>query len=163
MNIALGSPLLSRFDLIIVLLDRQNDDWDRIVSEFILSAELEKNDEVEAEELHTDPVSSSNNPKTQLWSPEKIQGYLTFVKTMYHPKLSDESMDVLKRYYQLQRSTDMHNNARTTIRLLESLIRLAQAHVTHLLDLFTVYLLQARLMCQQEVSIMDAVSPPFDL
>ncbi|KAJ3128201.1 DNA helicase mcm9 [Nowakowskiella sp. JEL0407] len=128
-NIALASPLLSRFDLILVLVDSQNAEWDDIVSSFILGTE---SNEHALRELSKD-----------LWTIEKLQTYIQHVKASFTPKLSEDSMLVLKKYYQIQRAADIRNAARTTIRLLESLIRLAQAH--------------ARLMYQNTVTVRDTV------
>ncbi|XP_076332089.1 uncharacterized protein LOC143237104 isoform X2 [Tachypleus tridentatus] len=125
-NVALASPLLSRFDLVLVLLDTKNEEWDRLVASYLLSG--------------VDPFEEHNEACT--WSLEKIRAYFCIIKSLM-PQMSNESNRILTRYYQCQRNTDLRNAARTTIRLLESLVRLAQAH--------------ARLMFRTEVSVQDAV------
>ncbi|KAA8583278.1 hypothetical protein FQN60_015824 [Etheostoma spectabile] len=116
-NVALASPLLSRFDLVLVLLDTRNSD------PLLLRSGL--------------PAESAS-----LWSMEKIKAYFSVIKRL-QPQVSEEAKSILTRYYQLQRQSDGRNAARTTIRMLESLSRLAEAH--------------ARLMYRETVTIEDAV------
>ncbi|KAJ2449202.1 DNA helicase mcm9 [Coemansia sp. RSA 2336] len=126
-NTALSTPLLSRFDLILVLLDTHNEQWDARVSSFLLNGSRQ----------------TENEASEDQWSFEKLQAYIAYVKTAFQPTTTPASEQVLTRYYQMQRQRDSLNAARTTIRLLESLIRLAQAH--------------ARLMFRNKVLLADAV------
>lgn len=58
---------------------------------------------------------------------DELKGYILFVQRNYSPLLSSDAQLILTRYYQYVRG---HNNsvAQATVRLLESLIRLGQAH-----------------------------------
>ncbi|MED6108724.1 DNA helicase mcm9 [Stylosanthes scabra] len=130
-NTTLSGPLLSRFDIVLVLLDTKNPEWDAVVSSHILS---------EAE-----PDRANNNEDlAKVWPLSTLKRYLHYVKETFRPVLTREAERVISSYYQLQRKSATHNAARTTVRMLESLIRLAQAH--------------ARLMFRNEVTRLDAVT-----
>ena len=73
MNIALASPLLSRFDLVLVLLDTQNEDWDRVVSDYILNGKH--------------PTDTEGDKPSAVWSMDKMQGYISLIKTI-NPELT---------------------------------------------------------------------------
>lgn len=60
-----------------------------------------------------------------LWSMEKMKAYFSVIKRL-QPQVSEEANSILTRYYQLQRQSHSRNTARTTIRMLESLSRLAE-------------------------------------
>jgi len=129
-NTTLSGPLLSRFDIVLVLLDTQNDDWDKIVSSHILKESFdEKKDKTNASDAN--------------WTLPKLRRYINYVK-WFKPVLTKEAERVISSYYQRQRKSGTHNAARTTVRMLESLIRLAQAH--------------ARLMFRNEVKQLDAIA-----
>lgn len=129
-NLALASPLLSRFDLIFLLLDRKRGDtWDSDLCDRLLFKQTP----------HTDKQSPPS------WDFEQLKSYINFVRGgRIDPKMGPIAELVLSKYYQLQRRSDTLRCARTTVRLLESLVRLAQAH--------------AKLMFHKTVELVDAMT-----
>ena len=172
-NTALGSALLSRFDVILALLDTRDETWDEKVAEQLLQVlptthssdgvKKQEKDELlhddmkddEDEVVHmtqrptqrlsmTQSAASVSQLLTARWSVATIHSYIAYLKSSFFPVLSPDCESVLKRYYQLQRRSDGRKQARVGVRLLESLIRLTQAH--------------ARLMWRQdECELLDAV------
>ena len=143
-----GSPLLSRFDLIFILQDNHNKEFDKSVSSFILNREISS----ENNEVHSQLTGEEKNDEDEdefgfgnilppAFSFEKLQNYVSYVQENIFPELNKNAEELLISYYKRQRLTDQHHTQRTTIRFLESLVRLSQAHARLMVLYFFLFFL----------------------
>lgn len=135
-NTGLGTPLLSRFDLIFKLVDASDAERDSNVTTYLLRRAVVGEG---LDVTRTDNVEGHAEP----WTIEKLRAYISIVKERFQPVMSDEAALLLERHYEKCRSAQS-NTIPVTVRFLESLIRLSQAH--------------ARLMYRNVVSLEDAVA-----
>ena len=64
----------------------------------------------------------------QTWPLEALRQYIAWVKQTFQPALGAEAEEVLLGYWRLVRNAADRQASRSTVRMLESLIRLAQVH-----------------------------------
>ena len=64
-----------------------------------------------------------------LWSMEMLQKYICWVRTTLQPIMMADAERILLAYYQFVRQDGRHSASRVTIRMLESLVRIAQVGV----------------------------------
>eukprot|EP01060_Flectonema_neradi_P024692 TRINITY_DN3358_c2_g1_i1.p1 TRINITY_DN3358_c2_g1~~TRINITY_DN3358_c2_g1_i1.p1 ORF type:complete len:929 (+),score=162.58 TRINITY_DN3358_c2_g1_i1:43-2829(+) len=136
--IGIATPLLSRFDLVMVLLDGQDDVWDDSLARFLLK---------KAEEPPWEPDHVTAEVETSRWDTEMLRNYISWVRSKKSgplPPMTPAASTLLQRYFNSQRENrSVANRSRRTVRMLESLIRLAQAH--------------SLLLNKTEVTLEDAV------
>ena len=134
-NTGLGTPLLSRFDLIFKLVDSSDAERDSNVTTYLLNrAILGAGFDVE---------EGGGVDEAMIWTMEKLRAYIAIVKDSFHPIMSDDAAMLLEKHYEKCRSSQS-NTIPVTVRFLESLIRLSQAH--------------ARLMYRDTTTLQDAVA-----
>jgi hypothetical protein len=133
-NTGLGTPLLSRFDLIFKLVDSSDTERDSNVATYLL------NRAIRGAEFDVANTSEEARP---IWTMDKLRAYISIVKETFQPKMSDAAALLLNRHYQKCRASQS-NTIPVTVRFLESLIRLTQAH--------------ARLMHRASADLDDAVA-----
>lgn len=78
------------------------------------------------------------------WGMEKLRAYIATIREKFQPTLSTEASELLENHYSLCRQSTTENSLPVTVRFLESMIRLSQAH--------------ARLMYRNIVTLDDAVA-----
>ena len=118
-----------------MLLDSPQKEWDKRVSTFLLQQAVNAGVENSKVQLQS--------KVEETWDLLKLRDYISYVKHRFQPTMSKESQFLLMRYYQMQRQSEERSSGRTTVRLLESLMRLSEAH--------------AKIMSREVVMLEDAV------
>lgn len=112
-NIQLPHTLLSRFDLIFLMLDPQDEQFDRRLATHLVSLYHQSREEEEGAYLDM----------------ATLRDYVAYTRTYLHPSLSEEAGQTLVQAYVDMRKIGSARGAVTAYpRQLESLIRLAEAH-----------------------------------
>ncbi|XP_068424164.1 DNA helicase MCM8, partial [Clinocottus analis] len=145
-NLKMGSPLLSRFDVVFLLLDIPDESHDRHLSEYIMANRAGRgrtsgavvtraSGELETSILldHSDmPLSE----RLQVQAGESVDAipvsllrkYISYARQYVHPTLSPEAAQTLKTFYlSLRAQAHCADSTPITTRQLESLIRLTEA------------------------------------
>lgn len=113
-NINLPPTLLSRFDLIYLVLDEHKKERDMQLARHLVSLFYQQNDR--------------NKQNTDTIPPDVLKDYIAFAKARCSPKLSEEAQEYLVRQYKTLRHLGRQRQVVTaTPRQLESLIRLSEA------------------------------------
>nr|CAD7574505.1 unnamed protein product [Timema californicum] len=157
-NLRLGSALLSRFDLVFILLDRPNEHLDSLLSEHVMA--------LHSGLKHKSNVIKSSNSSMQrcevrdislrerltLHSDDELdpiphqllRKYVSYARKYVHPVLSPEAAAVLQQFYlDLRRQHQSLDSTPITTRQLESLVRLVEA--------------RAKLELREEITETDAL------
>ncbi|KKN42729.1 hypothetical protein LCGC14_0710270 [marine sediment metagenome] len=119
-NIRLPPSLLSRFDLIFIVVDRPDKSEDAQMAEFILKNAMTKPEE---------NFDNENYPITPI-SSEFLKKYIKYARRTCHPVLTDEAKARIKEFYLGLRGQYESEDAIISIlaRNLDALIRLSEAY-----------------------------------
>lgn len=135
-NVDLTEPILSRFDVLCVVRDTVDPIQDERLARFVTGSHIKHHPnatDAQAEEnLNSLNTSSSVEPIPQ----DLLKKYIIYCKDKVHPKLHQMDQDkVAKMYSELRRESMATGSIPITVRHIESMIRLAEAHAKmHLRD-----------------------------
>uniref|UniRef100_A0A7N6ALC6 DNA replication licensing factor MCM4 n=1 Tax=Anabas testudineus TaxID=64144 RepID=A0A7N6ALC6_ANATE len=112
-NIQLPHTLLSRFDLIFLMLDPQDEAYDRRLAHHLVSLYYQSEEQMEEEYLDM----------------ALLRDYIAYARTYINPRLSEEaSQALIEAYVDMRKIGSGRGMVSAYPRQLESLIRLAEAH-----------------------------------
>uniref|UniRef100_A0A8C5VVN7 DNA helicase MCM8 n=1 Tax=Microcebus murinus TaxID=30608 RepID=A0A8C5VVN7_MICMU len=147
-NLKMGSALLSRFDLVFILLDTPNEHHDHLLSEHVIAIRAGKQRTVSSATVARMNSQESNTSILEVVSEKPLserlkvvpgetidpiphqllRKYIGYARQYVYPRLSTEAAQILQDFYlELRKQSQRLNSSPITTRQLESLIRLTEA------------------------------------
>jgi DNA replication licensing factor MCM2 len=134
-NVHLTEPILSRFDILCVVRDTVDATIDERLARFVVGSHIRSHPEADtllADTLQADTLIQSVEPLPQ----SLLRKYLLYAKSRIRPELSQMDVDKIARLYaDLRRESLATGSIPITVRHIESLVRMSEAHARmHLRD-----------------------------
>ncbi|XP_013421596.1 DNA replication licensing factor mcm2-like [Lingula anatina] len=137
-NVDLSEPILSRFDILCVVRDTVDPVQDEKLAKFVVGSHVKHHPNVTAGE-GGDAIADMNQldeSGLEKIPQDLLKKYIIYAKEKSHPKLNQMDQDkVSKMYSDLRRESMATGSIPITVRHIESMIRMAEAHARmHLRD-----------------------------
>lgn len=117
-NVNLTEPILSRFDVLIVVKDKSDPIMDEMLAEFVIQSHIQSH-----------PHHTKNKMEDSVVPQDLLKKYILYAREKVHPKVQEMDEDKLaKLYSDLRRESLQTGSIPITVRHLESIIRMSEAH-----------------------------------
>ncbi|XP_048210755.1 DNA replication licensing factor MCM2 [Perognathus longimembris pacificus] len=141
-NVDLTEPIISRFDILCVVRDTVDPLQDEMLARFVVSSHVRHHPSNKKDGDVDSGASEPAMPNTYGVEPlpqEVLKKYIIYAKERVHPKLHQMDQDKVARMYSDLRKESMATGSiPITVRHIESMIRMAEAHARmHLRDYVT--------------------------
>lgn len=134
-NVDLSEPILSRFDILCVVRDVVDSVQDEHLARFVTESHMRNHpsNRIEESQQPTGPnVPVFNIPNTfgvDIIPQEILKKYIVYSKEKVHPRLNHMDQDKISRMYaDLRKESMMTGSIPITVRHIESIIRISEAH-----------------------------------
>ncbi|XP_024528679.1 DNA replication licensing factor MCM2 isoform X1 [Selaginella moellendorffii] len=125
LNVELTDPILSRFDILLVVKDTVDPVIDEMLARFVVDSHFKSHPNIAKDQ--TPETAANTDP--EILSQDMLRKYITYAKLYVFPKLHDADLDkVALVYADLRRESMFGQGVPIAVRHIESMIRIAEAH-----------------------------------
>lgn len=122
-NVNLSDPILSRFDILCVVRDETDPIQDQHLAKFVVNSHIRHHPSKTSEPIEEVEENDMSIPQ------EILKKYIVYAKENVHPKLQNMDQDkVANIYTQLRQEALATGSLPITVRHIESIIRMSEAH-----------------------------------